>query len=67
MFVVSEPAVRNVEKHDFPVEFAGDAVCPVKAGDPVVFSTVLFEGNMSELLQSIDLSKELAVPSEDVS
>jgi len=66
MLAVREVVIRNVEKHDFAVEFTGDAVCPVKAGDPVVPSTVLFEGNMSELLQTIDLSKELTVPLKDV-
>jgi hypothetical protein len=61
MLVFKDPAVKYTEKQKFPISFTGEGMCPLKPGDKVEPSTVVFEGSESSILQSIDLTKELAL------
>jgi hypothetical protein len=61
MLVLKNPRIRFKKDQKFPIKFRGEGVCPVKANDKVTPSTVLFEGSETNILQSIDLPKELAI------
>jgi hypothetical protein len=61
MLILKDPRIRFKKNQKFPIKFRGEGVCPVKANDKVDPSTVLFEGSQTNILQSIDLPKELAI------
>lgn len=67
MVALREKEIRKIKDGEFRISFVGDAVCPLKVGDRVDSSSVIFEGNISELLQSVDLPKELGVKPQAVS
>lgn len=52
---------------NYTLVFEGDTSVCVKVGDTVVPSTVVFEGNESVALESLNLSRELGVRAKDVS
>ncbi|MEA3356919.1 MAG: hypothetical protein U9Q67_00585, partial [Patescibacteria group bacterium] len=54
-------SVKYSQGQDFTVSFEGEALNMVKSSDVVKPSTVIFEGDMSEVLQSINLCRELSV------
>jgi hypothetical protein len=58
--VVASPYLR------YSLGFDGEAVSRVKVGDTVVPSTVVFEGNESVILQSINVTNELGVRAGDI-
>lgn len=65
MVAVKEPKILIKDDQEFVMDFTGDLVSPLKAGDKVKTSTVIFEGSVSERLQSVDLCKELSIPASD--
>lgn len=66
MVVPYNPVVTVKKDQRFKIVFEGDAVCTVKVGDIVVPETTVFDGQSSEILQSIQLSKELGISPKDV-
>jgi hypothetical protein len=61
MLVLKDPLIRYRKNQEFPLRFMGDGVSPVKPHDKVNPSTVVFEGMATNILQSIDLNKELSL------
>ena len=66
MIVAQEHTVRPAFSQRFRILFEGDACCSVAHGEKVTPETVIFEGRTSEILQSINLSKELGVSASEV-
>lgn len=64
MLTVRQKALKYKRDLDFHVGFVGDAVCCVKANDYVNRTTALFDGKISECVQSLNICKELAIPRE---
>lgn len=65
MIVAQEHTVRPAFSQRFRISFEGEAYCSVAHGEKVTPGTVIFEGRTSEILQSINLSKELGVPARE--
>jgi hypothetical protein len=65
MVVVQEHTVKPAFSQRFRISFEGDAHCAVAHGEKVTPDTVIFEGRTSEILQSINLSKELGVTARE--
>ena len=61
MVIAQQYKVRLMPSQKFRLSFEGEAQCMVKVGDPVKPETPVFEGRTSEVLQSINLNKELGV------
>lgn len=66
MFCLRDAAIKLMDDQEFVIEFSGEAECPLKVYDFVTPGTVLFIGKVSEVLQSINLSRELAIGPRDV-
>lgn len=61
MVVTCRPSVTAKEGQRFVVSFEGDSSCLVRVGDLLDPSTTVFDGRSSEILQAINLGKELGV------
>lgn len=67
MVVAQQYKVMLSSGQRFRISFEGDAQCTVAVGDTVKPDTPIFEGRTSEVLQSINLCKELGVKPQEVS
>ncbi len=64
MLALKQQKLKYLKDQDFRIRFIGDAACCVKAGDAVKSDTAIFDGKVSQNLQSISLCKELSVKAE---
>ncbi|MBN2100271.1 hypothetical protein JW710_00030 [Candidatus Dojkabacteria bacterium] len=65
MYVVRNPKINFEVEQEFAVDVVGDVYSPLRVGDRVSTDTVVFEGQGSDILQSLDVCKTLGVPAKD--